>query len=123
MIAVGANRGIVRAVRRAARVVVNHRLVIKIDDVKRAIRSDAGVDGAKPQVAAADEFLLLLSSGKVARSDWFQKIVVDDIDGRLGTEMRAIPLRRPGAAIINTTARHRGVTPDQIDLDVSLLGP
>src|SRR5687768_18587396 len=55
MIAIGTNRGVARAMFRSASVIVNGGLVVEINHVKRAIRSDATVNRAEPKIGAGDE--------------------------------------------------------------------
>ncbi len=66
MVAVGARGGVVRAVRRAPRVVVDADLVVKIHEVKRAVRADAAVDGLEPIIRAREKMGLLAASFLVA---------------------------------------------------------
>src|SRR5438094_9776927 len=55
MVAVGPRGGVVRAVRGAARVVVDGGLVVIVHDVQRAVGPDAGVNRPEPKVSARDK--------------------------------------------------------------------
>src|SRR5947209_9632648 len=64
MVAVGSDGGVVCSVAGSARIVVDYRLVIKIDDVKRAIRTNASMNRTEPKIAAANKLFFL---SRVAR--------------------------------------------------------
>src|SRR5690606_6586749 len=59
MVPVRARGGVVRAVCRATGVVVDRDLVVEIDKVHRAVRTDAAVDWLEPVVRAGQEVRLL----------------------------------------------------------------
>src|SRR5207237_10182916 len=84
LVAVGPCGGVVRAVRRAARVVVNRGLVVKVHDVQRAVRADAGVNGTKPEIGAGDELGFLAArflAGNISYPVRLQPVVMDKVDG------------------------------------------
>ena len=121
MVAIGPSGGVVRAVCRAARVVVNCGLIVKIDHVKRAIRTDARVDGAEPEIATGDELGFLparLLAGDVSHPVRLQPVVMHEADGWLGEKMGAVESVRPGAAVVDAGAGRGGEHADPIDLDV-----
>ena len=83
VVAVGADGGVDRVVLRPARVVVDHGLVVEIDDVERAVGTDARLDGPEPHVAAAHELGLLATGflrGRVAHALRLHELVMHDVD-------------------------------------------
>ncbi len=126
MIAIRAHRGVGGAVDRAAGVVVDHRLVVEIDHVERAVGSDARLDRAEPQVAAAHELRLLaarLAAHVVAHAVAPHELVVDDVEGRFAGEVAVVPTLRPGAALVDRATGGGGEAPHLVDLRVGLLRP
>ena len=116
---------IVRAVRGTARVVVNGRLVVKIDQVKRAVGTDARVDRAEPEVGAGDELGLLAAwflAGDVSHAVRLQPIVVHEVDGGFGEEMRAVKTFRPGASIVDARSGGGREHANPVDLNVGRAG-
>src|SRR3984957_802864 len=127
MVAIGAEGFVaLRVVARAARVVVDDGLVIEIEDVERAVGTDTLVDGTEPEVAAGDEFFFEavgIFTGDIGDAFGREKILVDDVDGRLGNVIGVIVFVRPRAAVVDAGARGGGEIADPIDLHISLLGP
>ena len=126
MVAVGADGRVGIAVLGAAGVVVDHRLVVEIDHIQRAIRAHAGFDGPEPEIAAAHELRFLaafLFLRRVGDSVLFQEIVADDVDRRLAGEIGVVPLLRPSAAFVDRATRRRRVGADPVDLLVGRLFP
>ena len=126
MVAVGADGGVGGAVGGAAGVVVNDGLIAEIDDVERTIGADAILDGAEPEVLAADE-LGLLAAGLALRfvgdAIGLDHEVADDVQRGLGGEVAVVPLRGPGTAFINGATCGGGVAADLVDLHIGLLLP
>src|SRR5687767_7573202 len=60
MIAVGTNGSIVWPVLWTARVVVNHCLIIEIQNIERTVRTNAMMNRTEPQITAGDEFRFLV---------------------------------------------------------------
>ncbi|NBV75484.1 MAG: hypothetical protein EBR59_05880, partial [Methylococcaceae bacterium] len=77
---------------------MDHRLVVEIDHVERAVGPDAGFNRAEPQVAAAHELRLLaacLAAHVVAHAVAPHELVVHDVERRLAGEVAVVPTRRP----------------------------
>ena len=126
VVAVGADGSVGWAVGGAAGVIVNDGLIAEIDDIQRAIGTDADFDGAEPETLAADELGLLaarLAVGFERDAGGLDHEVADDVQRGLGGEVAVVPLRRPGAAFIDGATGGGGVAADLVDLDVSLLLP
>ena len=124
VVAVRPHRRAGRAVLRAARVVVDHGLVVEIDDVKGAVGTDARLDRTPPVIFPLHE-LRLLAAFFLRRVEGHavlrHELVVDDVDRRLGGEIAAVPFFRPRATLVDRAARRRSELSHLIDLHVSLL--
>ena len=126
VVAIGPHRGVGGAVLRPARVVVDDGLVVEVDDVERAVGTDARFDRAEPHVAAAHELGLLaalLFFGRVADTVGLHELVMHDVERRLAGEVAVAPLLRPRAAVVDRASGGGGELADLIDLDVGLLRP
>ena len=90
VIAIRPDGGVRRTVQRTAGVVVDHRLVVEVDDVERAVGADAGFDRTEPHVAAADELGLLAArflARRVADAVRRHELLMDDVERRLAGEV------------------------------------
>src|SRR3954465_14105692 len=105
MIAIRTNGSVSRPMARSTRVVMNHGLVIKIADVKRAIRPDACLNRTEPHISPRDELRLTYFVGDVADAIRLHDFVMDQINGGLSRKVAVVPIRRPGAAIVDGTSR------------------
>ena len=126
VVAIGTHGGVGGPVLRPARVVVDHRLVVEIDDVERPVGPDTRLDGPEPEIAAADELRLfapLLLARRVAHAIRPHELVMHQVDGRLGREVAVAPPIGPGAPVVDGAAGRRRELSDQIDLGVSLFLP
>ncbi len=126
MIAIRADGGVGRAVQRPARVVVDDGLVVEVHDVERAVRPDARLDRAEPEVRAAHELGLLAPRflvGRVADAVRLHELLMDDVERRLAGEVGVAPLVGPRAPFVDGAAGGGGELPDQVDLHVGLLRP
>ena len=126
MVAIRTNGGVGGTVLGPAGVVVHDRLIVKIDEVECAIGTDAGFDGAEPEVGTADELGFLASfflGYSVTYTVGFDKFVMDDVERGLGGEVTIIPLGGPGPAFVDGATGGGGEATDLVDLHVGLLGP
>src|SRR5437867_2583018 len=117
MVAVGTHSRIVSAMPGASRVVVYHGLVVEIDNVKRAVRTHAAVNWPKPKVARADEFFLLSAgffAGQVTGGGRGDEVHMNQVDGRIRTELRIVIFRRPCAAGVEAAAGHSREASDYV---------
>ena len=123
VVPIGTHGGVGWPVLRPARVVVDHRLVVEIDDVERPVGPDTRLDGPEPEIAAADELRLfapLLLARRVAHAIRLHELVMHQVDGRLGREVAVAPPIGPGAPVVDGAAGRRRELSDQIDLGVGL---
>ena len=124
VVAIRPHRRAGRAVLRAARVVVNHGLVVEIDDVKRAVGTDARLDRTPPVIFPLHElgFLAAFFLLRVERhAVGCRELVVHDVDRRLGGEVAAVPFFRPRATLVDRAPGGGGERTDLINLHVGLL--
>ena len=123
VIAIRTRRGIVRAVRRAARVIVHCRLIVPIDHIQSAIGSDSRMNRPKPNVGPGKKFRIFPAHflmGHVGRTVRAQHVVVDETHCGFVNENIIIPTFRPGAAVVEAATGGSRKHPHPIDLQVRL---
>src|ERR1041384_2317669 len=100
MVAIRPHRRIIGAVPRAASVIMNRGLIIEINHVQRAVRSDPRMNRPKPKIRSRDKFWLLASrllEGGVSRTVGLEHFVVHQTHSRLREKMRSVKFLRPRA--------------------------
>ena len=115
--AVRADGGAGLAMLWAAGVIVGDDRRVEIQDVHRAIRSDAQVDRTEPVVGGTKPFLVLQEKAAfVGRAVQGELLMVDDVEDRLGHEDRAGIFLGPRAAFVHHGGAGCGIVSDLVDL-------